>query len=234
MEKSGHAKQTKFKLKKLKFRKIKTWQLLVLLIPLLFIDATLLRIDHLKMTELRTAVLEADASEDYDALSSNLESLKDFVFHNIVINVVEDNGEQHVTFGTGPFYLEHLYRRDATAALEEAQSALANYSNPNGNVYQAASSVCEPQAIANGWEWNNPAYVNCMVSEIQKYPTTNSLDEMISVNIPSTELYRKNFASPLWAPTITGFMLLFTLILIVVIFIRMLIWLFLRISLLFV
>ena len=48
---------------RLKF-KIKTWQLLLILIPFLFLDATLLRMDHIRMTELRDAVLAADEAED--------------------------------------------------------------------------------------------------------------------------------------------------------------------------
>ena len=229
MKKSG-----RLKLKKLKFRKVKTWQLLIVLVPLLFIDATLLRLDHIKMTKLRSAVLTADENEDDEAVSENLKALKDFVFSNIVINVVDDNGEQKVTFGTGPFYLEHQYIRAANQALREAEETLASDSNPNGNIYQAASNVCSPQAIANGWDWNTPAYINCMTSEIQKYPAASDLSDTIAASLPSTELFRKNYASPFWAPTLTGFMLLITLILIVVIFIRGLIWIVLRISLLFI
>ena len=101
---------------RIKFHKVKTWKLLVLLVPLLFVDATLLRIDHIKMTELRDAVLEADKNENDEEISQNLEKLKDFVFSNIVINVVDDNGNQRVTFGTGPFYLEHQYIRAANKA----------------------------------------------------------------------------------------------------------------------
>ena len=96
MAKSGRFNQIKQKLGKLKFRKIKTWQLLILLVPLLFIDATLLRIDHVRMADLRTAVLDADAAEDDTAISENLAALQDYTFHNIVINVVDDNGKQRV------------------------------------------------------------------------------------------------------------------------------------------
>lgn len=217
-----------------KIHKVKTWKLLVILIPLLFVDATLLRIDHMKMAELRDAVLEADKNEDDEAVAGNLENLKDFVFSNIVINVVDDNGEQKVTFGTGPFYLEHQYIRAANKALEEAEKTIADDSNPNGNVYQLASDVCRPQAIANGWSWSDPNYINCMVGEIQKYPAADDLNDTIAASLPSTELYRKNYASPLWAPTLTGIMLLLTLIIIVVILIRGIIWIVLRLSLLFV
>ena len=186
------------------------------------------------MTELRDAVLEADKNENDEEITQSLEKLKDFVFSNIVINIVDDNGAQKVTFGTGPFYLEHQYIRAANKALEEAEKKMTADENPNGNIYQMASEVCRPQAIANGWNWNDPNYINCMVGEIQKYPSANEINDTIAASLPSTELYRKNYASPIWAPTLTGFMLLITLIIIVVIFIRGIVWVFLRLSLLFV
>ena len=219
---------------RIKFHKIKTWQLLLILVPFLFLDATLLRLDHIKMTELRDAVLAADESENDEETTKRLEELREFVLSNMVINVVDDNGEQKVTFGTGPFYLEHQYIRAANKALEEAESKLADDSNPNGNVYAMASETCRAQAIANGWTWDNPNYINCMVSEIQKYPAADELHDTIKASLPSTELYRREYASPVWAPTLTGFMILITLIIIVVIIIRMLVWIVLRLSLLFV
>lgn len=217
---------------RIKFHKVKTWWLIVTLVPLLFVDATLLRFDHIRMTELRDAVIAADAEENEEAVSKGLEELKDFVFNNIVINVVDDNGEQRVIFGTGPFYLEHMYIRAANAALEEAEKNMANDGNPNGNVYAAASEVCRAAAIANGWTWSSPEYINCMMSEIQKYPAADDLESSIVASLPSTELFRKNYASPVWAPSFTGFMLLLTLLIVVVIFIRGVWWVILRLSLL--
>ena len=219
---------------RIKFHKIKTWQLLLILVPFLFLDATLLRLNHIKMTELRDAVLAADESENDEETTKRLEELREYVLSNMVINVVDDNGEQRITFGTGPFYLEHQYIRAANKALEEAESKLADDSNPNGNVYAMASETCRAQAIANGWTWDNPNYINCMVSEIQKYPAADELHDTIKASLPSTELYRREYASPVWAPTLTGFMILITLIIIVVIIIRMLVWIVLRLSLLFV
>ena len=99
--------------------RVKTWVLILAVVILLPIDATLLRMEHVKMTELRDAVLAADAriSEDENnadmavsdmELAGALVELKEYVFSHMVINVVEENGLQRVTFGTGPFYLEHL------------------------------------------------------------------------------------------------------------------------------
>lgn len=225
--------------------KIKTWVLLLILVPLLALDATLLRWDHIRMTELRDAVLAVDAkiseneSDDEmkaadEELAAALTELKEFVFSNIVINVVEENGVQRITFGTGPFYLEHQYLRAATKALEEAEKNVVSDSNPNGNIYWLAGEACRAQAAANGWNWSSPGYINCMVTEIQKYPAADEIQDIIIASLPSTELYRRNYASPVWAPTLTGFVLLITLVVIVVIFIRCIIWLVLRLSLLFI
>ena len=219
---------------RIKIHRMKTWQLLLVLVPLLFLDATLLRLDHIRMTELRDAVLAADEAEDDQKVTEALNKLKEYVFANIVVNVVDDNGNQRVIFGTGPFYLEHQYIRAANKALEEAEANLTSDANPNGNIYALASEACRGQAIANGWTWDNPNYINCMVSEIQKYPAADELQDRIKASLPSTELYRKNYASPIWAPTLTGVMFLITLVVIVVIFIRVIVWIILRLSLLLV
>ena len=107
-------------MKKHKKFKIKTWWLLLGLIPVLFLDATLLRTNHIKMTELRDAVLAADEEDDDEKIATALTELKNYVFSEVVINIVDDNGNQRITFGTGPFYLEHQYLRAAKLALEEA------------------------------------------------------------------------------------------------------------------
>ena len=218
----------KFHFKKVK---IQTWQLALILLPLLFIAATFLRLDHIKMTELRSAVLAADAEGDEEKLESSLSELADFTRKNIVINVVEDNGSQKVTFGTGPFYLEQSYLRAANKALAEAKEKLASGSIPNGDIFVAATTSCDSQATANGWAWST--YLACINSEIGKYPSAENLTTEIVADIPSTELYRKNFSSPLWAPSLSGFTILLCLILSVVIFIRFLTWVVIRLSLLF-
>ncbi len=219
---------------KIKQPKIRTWWLLVILIPLLFIDATLLRQDHIRMTELRDAVLKADEEENDEEIAKTLAELRDFVSSHMVINIVEENGTQKIMFGTGPFYLEHQYLRAANKALEDAQASMQSDANPNGNIYAMASEVCRPQAIQNGWAWNSPGYLNCMMTEIAKYPSSDELHDKIIANIPSTEMYRHNYASPIWAMSLTGFFVLLTVVVIVVIFIRFMGWLIIRLSLLFI
>ena len=227
-------KALKKRVRGLKHIKIKTWILLLVLVPLLFIDATLLRQNHIKMTELRDAVMTADDENDDAKIAETLIELKEFVFSNIVVNVVEDNGEQRLTFGTGPFYLEHQYLRAAEAALAAAEAALAGDANPNGNIYGMAGDTCKALALANGWTWDNTNFINCMMTEINKYPSAAEIQDTIIAALPSTELYRHNYASPIWTPSFVGWLILLTLIIIVVIIIRMIIWVILRLSLLFI
>ena len=219
---------------KIKQPKIRTWMLLVVLIPLFFVDATLLRLNHIRMTELRDAVLEADKGDDDEEIAKKLMELKEYVSSNIVINIIDDNGAQKVMFGTGPFYLEHQYVRAASKALEEAEAKMTGDNNPYGNVYNEAGQICRPQAIANGWAWDNPNYINCMLTEINKYPSAEELHDTIIASLPSTELYRHNYAAPVWTPSLTGFFILLTVIVIVVIFIRFMGWVIIRLSLLFI
>lgn len=219
---------------KFKRFKIKNWMLLVALAVLLFADVTLLRQNHIRMTELRDAVLMADEADDDAAISESLVKLKEFVFHNIVVNIVEENGEQVIGFGTGPFYLEHQYLRDAQAALEKAEAEMSSDANPNGNIYGMAGETCKALALANGWTWDNVNFINCMITEINKYPSAAEIQDTIIAALPSTELYRHNYASPVWAPTFVGWLLILTGVIIVVIFIKIIIWIVLRLSLLFI
>ncbi|MBQ8985427.1 hypothetical protein IJ076_02700 [Candidatus Saccharibacteria bacterium] len=224
----------KKRLRGLKHFKIKNWMLVLLLVPLLFIDATLLRQNHIRMTELRDAVLAADAENDDVKIESGLIELKEFVFSNIIVNVIEDNGEQKVGFGTGPFYLEHQYLRAAQAALADAEAKMTSDANPNGNIYGMAGETCRALALANGWTWDNVNFINCMMTEINKYPSASEIQDTIVAALPSTELFRHNYASPVWTPSFAGWFILITLVIIVVIFIKIVIWVILRLSLLFI
>lgn len=222
-------KRLSIRLKKL--RAVKTWQLFLIFILLLFASATLLRLDHIKMTNLRAAVLEADKEGNEIILADALNNLKDFTVSHAVVNIVDDNGDKKIEFGTGVFYLEQSYLTAASEILQKASEAEIDDDNPNGNVYALASAVCRPLAIANGWSWNSPEHIACWQTELAKYPATSAEGDTVRVSLPSTELYRREYVSPVWTPSLSGFVILTTLILGVVIFIRLLIWICLEITL---
>ena len=234
-------------------KSIRTWQLILILIPLGFMSATFLRFDHLKMNELKTAVLEADAAgEDENGeikagetqkpqeeitqdIAEKVKALKKFTESHTVVNFLDKNGQTELVLGTGPFYLEHQYNRLALAALTQAQILASQITddNPNGNVYAKANEVCRPQAIRYGWAWNSAQFINCMTGEIQKYPATDALTTQIAASIPNTALFRYDFVSPVWSPTISGLFILATALVAIIIIIRIITWILLRIALLF-
>lgn len=236
------------------FRAIRAWHLFLVLIPCVFMSATFLRFDHLRMNELKEAVLEADrAGEDDEGkvsegetqrpqeeitadIAEKVKALKSFTESHTVVNFIDKNGNTEIVLGTGPFYLEHQYNRLALAALQQAQALAATITddNPNGNVYAYANSVCQPQAIRYGWAWNSAQFIACMTGEINKYPATDYITEQISASIPNTALFRYDFISPVWSPTPAGFMILLSVLLALVIVIRVITWLLLRIALLFI
>ena len=230
----GGIKKKDLKASLRKLTKIKTWQLLIIFVLLLFIEATLLRFDHIEMTNLKAAVASADEAEDDAAINEALNNLHDFTRTHTVVNVIEKNGESFITFGTGPIYLEHQYFRKASEALAAAESQAATDANPNGNVFAKAMDVCKPIAIANGWVWNSQGYIDCMTGEINKYPTSERIEDTYVASLPSTALFRYDFASPIWTPTLSGFVSIACLVLAAVLVIRFFSWLFLRLALVFI
>lgn len=217
--------------KKFHYPKIKTWQLILILIPLAFISATLLRFDHLKMLDLKNAVVTADESGDAEAIKNALNELKTFTETHTVINLEEKNGNFTLSFGSGEIYLAKEYERTATALKIQAQEQAGVYANPNGNIYAQAMSVCQPLAHQNGWDWNTPEYIACYQTELGKYPTSDAIDSEVKATLPSPSLYRYDFISPLFTFTPSGLVMLLTLLLIIIIIIRFFLWLTFKIAL---
>lgn len=221
-------------LRNLKFRKLKTWQLLVALVPLLVLSAVFLRLDHIRVNEMIEQVAAADESGDTDELAATLTELRNFTFTHIIVNVFEKNGNNFVEFGTGPIYLQNQYTRTAEAAIAEAEKNMPSDKNPYGNIFQQASDTCKARAKQYGWHnYRSPEYIGCMTSEIDKYPAADELQSVISASIPSTALYLKEYASPIWAPCLSGWVILFAIIIMVIIIFRFLVWLFFRLAIFF-
>lgn len=178
-------------------QRVKTWQLLIVLILVAFVMATFLRLNNIGMIQRRDAVLAADKTGDVQVIQNRLYDLQRYV-------------AEHMNTDTGPFYLEQQYRRDAQAAVDAAKSQ----GNPNGNVNIKADAVCKPQFAV----WSQ-AYVQCFASELSKYPP--SPDPAQNANIPSTSLYRHNFAAPLWSPDFAGWSFLVCIVIGLMILIRL-------------
>lgn len=169
----------------------------MLLIVFGFITATFLRLNNIGMIERRTAVLEADKAGRTEDIAKRLYDLQRY-------------SAAHANATTGPFYLEHQYRRDAQAAYEAASKA----ESAHGNVNVKAEAVCKPRFTV----WS-PAYVQCFKEELDKYPA--SPDPAQTINLPDTKLYRHSFISPLWSFDYAGLAMLICAGIIIVIVSRL-------------
>ena len=214
--------------------RIRAWKLILIAIILAFVSATLLRFDHIKMTELRDAVLASDKAADDEQLVEDMQNLREFVATHIVFNVLDKNGAQEIVFGTGPFYLEESYTRKAEAEIKKAQEAADKQgaaTNPNGNIYSKVSDICDALGRRYGWRYPDQRYINCWTSELAKFPSSGSIDIFETAEIPSTDLYRYDYSSPIWYPCASGFVILACVILLVWALTRIVIWFIAKIAL---
>ena len=204
----GVSKKRKSKRALSKIFHISTWKLILVLILLVFLSATLLRFDHIKMSELRQAVLTADKEEDVEQIKTSLNELRAFTLKHIIFNILDDNGKEQIIFGTGPFYLENLYIHDAKEAIKKQQEEIEKQGttdqNPNGNIFAKVAKICDGQARTYGWPYYDKRYLSCYTTELAKYPSSDSLITDLEAILPMTENYRFDYASPIWYPCASG------------------------------
>ena len=175
----------------------KTWQLIILLILVLFIAATALRLNNVGMDQRREGVYSADEAGDEDIIHQRLLSLREY-------------SSSHMNANTGAFVLKNQYDRDSQRALADAQNKSEESESPNGNIYKKAAEVCDPQ-----FSGYSQAYMQCFMNELNKYPESGAVSD--SVVLPTAELYQYDFASPIWTPDIAGWTVLLAIIISVVI-----------------
>jgi hypothetical protein len=214
--------------------RLSSWKIVLFLVLLGFWAATLLRLDHIEMTRLRDAVMAADKEDSDEKIEKALKELHSFTLKHIVFNTVQENGLEKITFGTGPFYLENQYLRKANESIAKAKSEIEkNSSNPYGNVYKKVADICDARSRANGWGFN-ARYIQCYQDELAKYPAEAQMDAYGAAVLPSTELFRYEYSSPLWYPCGSGILILICIILALILIFRLIIWIFIHIALIFV
>jgi hypothetical protein len=161
-------------------QRVKTWQLLLILVLFGLIAATFLRLNNIGMIERRTAVLNADKSGDVEVIRSRLFDLQRY-------------SAAHMNANSGTIYLEEQYKRDTKTIIDAAS---ARESTNNINV--KADKTCKAQ-----FSGYSQAYVQCFASELAKY--TAGAESADKANLPDPSLYRHDFASPVWSPDFAGF-----------------------------
>lgn len=176
-------------------QRVKTWQLLLVLLVALLIAATFLRLNNIGMVQRRDAVLAADKSGTPEDIKNRLYDLQRYV-------------SEHMNADSGRIALEYQYERDSTEAKTAAEAA--GSSNPNGNVYQKAADVCDPLGQAQGWRWPDPRYIACIDTELSKYPAATGPEP--TLQLPDINQYYHTFVSPRWSPDYAGFSVLICIV----------------------
>ncbi len=177
-------------------QRVKTWQLLVLLVLMGFVSATFLRLNNIGMVERRTAVYEADKTGNDSITKSRLYDLQRYISAHMNTNI--DKG----------VFLAATYNRDYKAQLSE----VANYTNENGNIFKKAQEICAPQ-----FSYWSQVYVQCTADELAKFPSGKEL--VSSVNLPMGP-YLYTYESPQWSPDFAGWSLVFCVVILIMILMR--------------
>ena len=170
---------------------IKTWQLVILLILAGFISATFLRLNNIGMVDRRNAVASADTVGNEAVTQARLYDLQRYV-----------SAHMNTDMGKG-IYLEASYKRDVQAAYTRASGS------SNGNIYKKAQEVCAPRYTS----WS-PAYVQCTVTELAKFPSADALV------LPKADIYLHVYVSPLWSPDFAGWSLVVCCVILLIIIAR--------------
>lgn len=185
-------------------QRVKTWQLIILLLLAVLLAATFLRLNNIGMLDRRDAVYAADKAGDSEILKNRLYDLQRYV-------------TAHMNASPGKIALEGQYQRDSEKAKARAEASGSN--NPNGNVYQKAADVCDPIGRAQGWRWPDPRYIACVDQELSKYPAAAGLAQ--SIQLPDVNLYYHSFVSPLWSPDFAGWSVVICVVIAVMIVARL-------------
>ena len=166
-------------------QRIKTWQLIILLILASFIAATFLRLNNIGMVERRNAVIVADERGDEGVTLQRLYDLQQHV-----------SSHMNTDLGRG-VYLESSYNR----ALQNWQAEQFGDRNPNGNIYLQAQQVCAPRFSSY-----SAAYLQCTTNELAKFPAAQ--DPADGTGKPRQETYIYGYVSPIWSPDFAGWSVL--------------------------
>ena len=187
--------------------RVKTWQLVLLLVLSLYVSATFLRINNVGMLERVRAVEVADKLGDEEVIQERLYELQRYV-------------AQHMNTSTRDIYLQTIYERDAKAILQEAEAANRQ---TNNTMWNRAANECYAE-YPGYWQ----GQIQCILEKQKQFQTSTPITE---VQTPDVGQYKHAFLSPLWSPDFAGWSVVASLLLLVVIVIRVIVMIVLRLLL---
>lgn len=184
-----------------RLQRIKTWQLVLLLLLMGFIAATFLRLNNIGMIQRREAVLKADEGSDTTITQTRLYDLQRYV-------------AAHMNANMGVIYLEGQYKRDTAKIIDDASSST---SYEDAKPFKEAQAVCAPRyANLGGY---SQAYQQCVLDQLDTHKSSSNLSS--EVRLPKPDQYRVSFVSPLWSPDFAGFSVLICIVIGMIIIVRL-------------
>jgi len=189
-------------------KRVKTWQLLILLLVFGVVAAFLLRQNNLHMIELRNQVTKAD--EENTDVKKALLDLQSYV-----------SGHMNTSLGNG-IYLQETYQRAYTNAVQKAVAA----TNPQAKLYEQVELECRPVYQRTK---SFPAYTLCAKEKLDNLAP--SQDALAGLKTPSADLYHYNFASPYVSFDSAGILVIITGVIGLLIMIRIVAFILLKVLL---
>lgn len=187
--------------------RVKTWQLVLLLILSFYVSATFLRINNVGMLERVKAVEAADKLADEEVIQERLYELQRYV-------------SQHMNTSTRDIYLQTIYERDSRAILKKAEDANRQTHN---TIWNKAANECYAE-YPGYWQ----GQIQCILEKQKSFPTSSPITE---VQTPDPAEYKHTFLSPVWSPDFAGWSVLVSLLLLLMILVRVLVMVALRLML---
>lgn len=172
----------KQKLLRLKKKRIKIRYILLLFLTSITFSIYFLRLNNLKMVELRQAVVTAD--EQGDDVKQAILNLNQHIFQHMNTTTIR------------PVELVNSYNKAAQAAIEASDKT-------GKDVYQAAARACERRGIPL------TSIAQCAADyAARNNPNTGPAE----IKLPDKSLFIYSFASPRWTPDTAGFAVLTAII----------------------
>lgn len=181
-------------------RRLRLWQLILLLVVLSGLSAYLLRQNNLHMIARRDLVKQAD--EQNGDTQKALTDLRNYVVAHM-----------NTSLGDKGIYLEHSYQR----AYDQAVAQAAQVGSSGAATYQQADKDCQSLFSKTA---SFPAYVQCVTDKVAA--SGSAQDPLAAIKTPPSDLYRYNFVAPAWSFDAAGLSLLATCLLALLIAFRLL------------
>jgi hypothetical protein len=176
-------------------RRVKIWQLLLLLLVSIAVCVFALRANNLQMVKLRNAVYQAD--QNGTGVEQALQKLRGYVQVHMNTNLTDGT-----TAVYPPIQLKYTYAR-----LQQAEQQ--RVTSTNAALYPAAQAYCQQQ---DPTDFSGRNRVPCIEAYVAQYGA--------KANAIPDSIYKFSFISASWSPDVAGWSIMVSILLSLLIIVR--------------